>query len=87
MKLLLVITNGEVLSLVNDNNTIFVGTRTTDGKGRLFKVVYTVAIGIFSWSSSGGEVHSLLNVNGIVYVGTKISDNKGKLFKSLNPEG
>ncbi|WP_342218482.1 hypothetical protein [Spiroplasma endosymbiont of Amphimallon solstitiale] len=54
---------------------------------KIKKVVYTVAIGIFSWSSSGGEVHSLLNVNGIVYAGTKISDNKGKLFKSLNPEG
>lgn len=70
---------------VSSNQTVFVGTKTVENKGKLYKSTSgTTFIEVPGWKENNGEVHSLLTVNDIVYIGTKTGVGQGKLFKSKN---
>ena len=70
---------------VSSNQTVFVGTKTVENKGKLYKSTSgTTFIEVPGWKENNGEVHSLLTVNDIVYIGTKTGIGQGKLFKITN---
>lgn len=74
--------NGEVNSLTNDKNTIYISTKTTNNKGNLLEMATDDAITLLpNWDENNGQIKHLLSANGTTYAVTKVTDNENKLFK------
>lgn len=79
--------NGKVQSLLNVNDTIYVGTKITPVDnvytGKLIKITKDNTITILSkWNVNNGEIYSLTtSTNESIYIETKTGDGQGYLYK------
>lgn len=76
--------NGEIQSLTNDKNTVYTGTKTSNNKGKLFKISENDTItAIATWDENNGEVGTLVSDNNRSLLAQKLAiirEDYSKLF-------